>query len=99
MSFFPEQGSNGTFQLSLHGQDALAFSVSPEQIVNSGTVQVLVRDPNLVDYEKTTIMTVKVREKGPIPFYSNLLATFYLTTKNWDLESGDSLKYHFPIVS
>lgn len=63
LDFFLEQGSNGTFQLSLQGQDALAFSVSPQQIVNAGTVQVLVRDSNLVDYEKTHTMTMKVREK------------------------------------
>ncbi|KAJ6667795.1 hypothetical protein lerEdw1_016116 [Lerista edwardsae] len=60
VAYDPDKGSNGTFQLSLQGQDAAAFSVSPQLIVNSGTVQVLVRDSSLVDYEKTTTMTVEI---------------------------------------
>ncbi|XP_066469039.1 cadherin-related family member 2 [Tiliqua scincoides] len=56
----PDKGSNGTFQLYLQGQDASAFSVSPQQIVNTGTVEVLVRDSNLVDYEETPMMTVTI---------------------------------------
>lgn len=61
--FTLEQGQNGTFQLFLRGPDALAFSVSPGQIVNEGTVQVLVRNSSLVDYETITTMTVEVRER------------------------------------
>lgn len=57
----PLQGSNGTFLLSLGGPDATAFSVSPEKAAGSADVQVLVRDPSLVDYEKQTVMLVQVR--------------------------------------
>lgn len=57
----PLQGSNGTFLLSLWGPDAAAFSVSPEKAAGSADVQVLVRDPSLVDYEKQTVMRVQVR--------------------------------------
>ncbi|XP_070595066.1 cadherin-related family member 2 isoform X2 [Erythrolamprus reginae] len=60
VAYDPDKGENGTFQLFLRGPDALAFSVSPRQIVNEGTVQVLVRNPSLVDYEITTTMRVEI---------------------------------------
>ncbi|KAH0629899.1 hypothetical protein JD844_012375 [Phrynosoma platyrhinos] len=60
VAYDPDKGSNGTFQLSLQGPDALAFSVSPQQIVNEGAVQVLASSPGLVDYEKTPTMTVEI---------------------------------------
>nr|KAF6479422.1 cadherin related family member 2 [Molossus molossus] len=56
----PDKGSNGTFLLSLGGPDAAAFSISPEKAAGSADVQVLVRDPLLVDYEKQTVMLVQV---------------------------------------
>ncbi|XP_036279960.1 cadherin-related family member 2 isoform X1 [Pipistrellus kuhlii] len=56
----PDKGSNGTFLLSLGGPDAAAFSVSPEKAAGSADVQVLVRNPSLVDYEKQTVMWVQV---------------------------------------
>lgn len=55
------QGSNGTFLLSLGGPDAEAFSVSPERAAGSAEVQLLVKAPSLVDYEKQTVMLVQVR--------------------------------------
>nr|XP_034961706.1 cadherin-related family member 2 isoform X3 [Zootoca vivipara] len=60
VAYDPDKGSNGTFQLSLRGPDAFAFSVSPQKIVNEGTVQVLVSNSSLVDYEKTPTMTVEI---------------------------------------
>ncbi|KAF0883542.1 CDHR2 protein, partial [Crocuta crocuta] len=57
----PRQGgSNGTFLLSTRGPDAEAFSVSPERAAGSVDVQVLVRAPALVDYERKTVMLVQV---------------------------------------
>ncbi|XP_016052626.1 PREDICTED: cadherin-related family member 2 [Miniopterus natalensis] len=56
----PDKGLNGTFLLSLRGPDAAAFSVSPEKAAGSADVQVLVKDPRLVDYEKQTVMLVQV---------------------------------------
>ncbi|ETE66163.1 Cadherin-related family member 2 [Ophiophagus hannah] len=53
-------GENGTFQLFLRGPNALAFTVSPRQIVNEGNVQVLVRNSSLVDFETTTTMSVEI---------------------------------------
>ncbi|XP_077613393.1 cadherin-related family member 2 [Crocuta crocuta] len=56
----PDKGSNGTFLLSTRGPDAEAFSVSPERAAGSVDVQVLVRAPALVDYERKTVMLVQV---------------------------------------
>ncbi|XP_017524056.1 cadherin-related family member 2 [Manis javanica] len=56
----PDKGRNGTFLLSLGGPDAEAFSVSPARAAGSADVQVLVRVPSLVDYERHTVMLVQV---------------------------------------
>ncbi|XP_063148188.1 cadherin-related family member 2 [Candoia aspera] len=60
VAYDPDKGQNGTFQLFLKGPDALAFSVSPRQIANEGTVQLVVSNSSLVDYENTTTMTVEI---------------------------------------
>ncbi|XP_013925416.1 PREDICTED: cadherin-related family member 2 isoform X2 [Thamnophis sirtalis] len=60
VAYDPDKGENGTFQLFLRGPDAPAFSVSPRQIVNEGTVQVIVINSNLVDYETATTMSVEI---------------------------------------
>lgn len=44
----------------MEGIDAEAFSVSPERAAGSATVQVVVRNSELVDYEKKTVMEVQV---------------------------------------
>ncbi|XP_004737588.1 cadherin-related family member 2 [Mustela putorius furo] len=56
----PDKGNNGTFLLSVGGPDAEAFSVSPDRAAGSTDVQVLVRAPELVDYEDKTVMLVQV---------------------------------------
>ncbi|OWK12374.1 CDHR2 [Cervus elaphus hippelaphus] len=53
-------GNNGTFLLTLGGPDVDAFSVSPQRAAGSVDVQVLVRDPSLVDYERQSVMLVQV---------------------------------------
>ncbi|XP_060096175.1 cadherin-related family member 2 [Heteronotia binoei] len=60
VAYDPDKGSNGTFQLSLRGPDAFAFSVTPQQIVNVGTVQVLVSISSVLDYEKIPTHSVTV---------------------------------------
>ncbi|XP_040832163.1 cadherin-related family member 2 isoform X2 [Ochotona curzoniae] len=59
-AYDPDKGRNGTFQLTLAGADANAFSVSPERVAGSAEVQVLVRAPQMVDYENKTVMQVQV---------------------------------------
>ncbi|OBS65461.1 hypothetical protein A6R68_05980 [Neotoma lepida] len=53
-------GDNGTFLLSLEGSDAEAFNVSPERAAGYVSVQVVVRNSEMVDYEKKTVMFVQV---------------------------------------
>ncbi|XP_054833160.1 cadherin-related family member 2 isoform X2 [Eublepharis macularius] len=62
VAYDPDKDSNGTFQLSLRGLDMFAFSVSPQQIVNVGTIQVLVSNSSALDYEKIPnhSMTVEI---------------------------------------
>ncbi|XP_035298870.1 cadherin-related family member 2 [Cricetulus griseus] len=60
VAYDPDQGDNGTFLLSLDGEDADAFNVSPERAAGSVSVQVVVRNSEMVDYEKKPVMYVKV---------------------------------------
>ncbi|XP_048648004.1 cadherin-related family member 2 isoform X2 [Marmota marmota marmota] len=60
VAYDPDKGENGTFLLSLEGPDAGAFSVSPELAAGSVNVQVLVKESEMVDYERKTEMTVQV---------------------------------------
>ncbi|XP_006763777.1 PREDICTED: cadherin-related family member 2 [Myotis davidii] len=79
----PDKGSNGTFLLSLEGPDATAFSVSPEKAAGSADVQVLVRDPSLVDYEKQTVMLVQVVATDSVSRNSSVaLVTIHLRDIN-----------------
>ncbi|XP_060053178.1 cadherin-related family member 2 isoform X2 [Erinaceus europaeus] len=54
----PDKGKNGTFLLDL--AEPSAFSVSPQRAVGSAEVQVLVRTPAEVDYEKHPVMLLEV---------------------------------------
>ncbi|XP_027574630.1 cadherin-related family member 2 isoform X1 [Pipra filicauda] len=56
----PDKGINSSFKLSLQGPNASAFDVSPEMIVGTGEVQILVHDPSLVDYEISHVMVVQI---------------------------------------
>ncbi|NWI59031.1 CDHR2 protein, partial [Calyptomena viridis] len=56
----PDKGINSSFKLSLQGPNAEAFTVSPEVIVGTGEVQLLVYDPSLVDYEISHVMVVQI---------------------------------------
>ncbi len=60
INLFMIQGQNSRFNLRLEGPDKDAFSVSPSTGVGEGSVQVIVKDPSAVDFEKKTVMTVQV---------------------------------------
>ncbi|KAL1784711.1 cadherin-related family member 2 [Sigmodon hispidus] len=60
VAYDPDQGDSGTFLLSLTGTDAEAFNVSPERAAEYVNVQVVVRNSEMVDYEKSTVMSVEV---------------------------------------
>ncbi|XP_075456893.1 cadherin-related family member 2 isoform X2 [Ascaphus truei] len=56
----PDKDQNGAFELYLQGPDANYFSVSPSRVLNTGQVQVLIRDSAAVDYEKVDKMSVEI---------------------------------------
>ncbi|NXE42329.1 CDHR2 protein, partial [Ptilorrhoa leucosticta] len=56
----PDKGINSSFELSLQGPNAAAFSVFPTTIVGSGEVQILVLNSSLVDYEISHVMVVQI---------------------------------------
>ncbi|NXJ23148.1 CDHR2 protein, partial [Dicrurus megarhynchus] len=56
----PDKGINSSFELSLQGPNAAAFSVFPTTIVGSGEVQILVQNSSLVDYEISHVMVVQI---------------------------------------
>ncbi|XP_036607213.1 cadherin-related family member 2 [Trichosurus vulpecula] len=60
VAYDPDKGLNGTFLLSLSGPDHMAFTVSPEKVVNTGEVQVLVWQSNLVDFEVKQTMEIEI---------------------------------------
>ncbi|NWY47955.1 CDHR2 protein, partial [Sylvia atricapilla] len=56
----PDKGINSSFELSLQGPNANAFTVSPTTIVGTGEVQILVQNSTLVDYEISHVMVVQI---------------------------------------
>nr|DBA30926.1 TPA: hypothetical protein GDO54_006850 [Pyxicephalus adspersus] len=56
----PDKDQNGAFNLYLRGKDADYFTVSPTRVTNTGLVQVLVKNPEAIDYEKVQKMYVEI---------------------------------------
>ncbi|XP_023791618.1 cadherin-related family member 2 isoform X1 [Cyanistes caeruleus] len=56
----PDKGINSSFELSLQGPNANAFTVFPTTIVGAGEVQILVQNSSLVDYEISHVMMVQI---------------------------------------
>ncbi|XP_067852463.1 cadherin-related family member 2 [Heptranchias perlo] len=56
----PDQGINGTFMLSLHGQYASVFRVSPKEIRNEGLVQIIVTNSSAIDYELVHVIKIEI---------------------------------------
>ncbi|NXY50681.1 CDHR2 protein, partial [Ceuthmochares aereus] len=56
----PDKGINSSYELYLQDPDDKAFAVSPSKIVGTGEVQILVQNPDLVDYEISHVMVVQI---------------------------------------
>ncbi|XP_077328531.1 cadherin-related family member 2 isoform X2 [Lithobates pipiens] len=56
----PDKDQNGAFNLYLRGKDADYFTVSPTRVINTGLVQVLVKDSKAIDYEIVPMMNVEI---------------------------------------
>ncbi|KAK9963386.1 hypothetical protein ABG768_006576 [Culter alburnus] len=59
----PDQRENSEFNLKLDGPDKDAFSVSPRSGLGESSVQVTIKDPQAVDYEKKKVMYVQIVAK------------------------------------
>ncbi|KAJ8266060.1 hypothetical protein GJAV_G00125450 [Gymnothorax javanicus] len=55
-----DEGVNSRFELHLQGPDKDAFALSPPWAESSSSVQILVRNPSDVDYEKNKFMIIEV---------------------------------------
>ncbi|XP_077042460.1 cadherin-related family member 2 isoform X1 [Agelaius phoeniceus] len=60
VAYDPDKGINSSFELSLQGPNANAFTVFPTTIVGAGEVQILVQNSSLVDYEISHVMVVQI---------------------------------------
>ncbi|NWH70773.1 CDHR2 protein, partial [Piaya cayana] len=56
----PDKGINSSYELYLQDPNNKAFTVSPSKIVGTGEVQILVQNPDLVDYEINHVMVVQI---------------------------------------
>ncbi|XP_010898483.2 cadherin-related family member 2 isoform X1 [Esox lucius] len=56
---------NGKFELHLEGPDKNAFTVLPSVAYSESEIQILVKNPDDVDYEKSTSMVVQIVAKDP----------------------------------
>ncbi|KAM9311639.1 cadherin-related family member 2 [Gastrophryne carolinensis] len=56
----PDKDQNGAFVLYLTGPDADYFTVSPTRVINTGLVQILVKNSEAIDYEKVHEMHVEI---------------------------------------
>ncbi|XP_069725418.1 cadherin-related family member 2 [Phaenicophaeus curvirostris] len=56
----PDKGINSSYELYLQDANDKAFTVSPSKIVGTGEVQILVQNPDLVDYEISHVMVVQI---------------------------------------
>nr|XP_017214654.2 cadherin-related family member 2 [Danio rerio] len=76
-------GENSTFNLHLDGPDKDAFRVSPTSGMGESTVQVLVKDPQAVDYEIKQIMNVQIiAVDANADFTSTATVTIHLNDTN-----------------
>ncbi|XP_048032218.1 LOW QUALITY PROTEIN: cadherin-related family member 2 [Megalobrama amblycephala] len=85
----PDQRENNKFNLELVGDDKDAFSVSPSSGVGDSTVQVTIKDPQAVDYEKKKVMYVQIIAKDAKD--ENFISTASVTININDIND------HFPV--
>lgn len=67
--FDHDQGTNGTFRLTLEDGDADMFEVTPGEGINEASFSIRVRDSEQLDYERLKVanFTLVAREKGEAP--------------------------------
>ncbi|KAG8439376.1 hypothetical protein GDO86_005547 [Hymenochirus boettgeri] len=84
-AYDPDKDKNGAFILYLRGKNKDFFSVSPSKVQNAGLIQILVKDPLAVDYEKVHQMEVEIvanDTSNPIDCCSYALVTINIIDIN-----------------
>ncbi|NWV13375.1 CDHR2 protein, partial [Ptilonorhynchus violaceus] len=97
----PDKGINGSYELSLQGPNADAFTVFPTTIVGTGEVQILVYDPSLVDYEISHVMVVQIiaNDTGnPTDCCSTATVTINLIDSNDHIPEFPQSTYHLNVM-
>ncbi|NXR44504.1 CDHR2 protein, partial [Hippolais icterina] len=97
----PDKGINSSFELSLQGRNANAFTVFPTTIVGTGEVQILVQNSSLVDYEISHVMVVQIiaNDTGnPTDCCSTATVTIDLTDSNDHIPEFPQSTYNLSVV-
>ncbi|XP_075716166.1 cadherin-related family member 2 [Rhinoderma darwinii] len=74
----PDKDQNGAFNLYLRGKYADCFTVRPQRIINTGLVQILVKDSVAIDYEIVHQMEIEV-VANDTDFVSDCCSVAYVT--------------------
>ncbi|XP_016140663.1 cadherin-related family member 2 [Sinocyclocheilus grahami] len=94
----PDQGQNSTFKLRLEGPDKDAFAVSPSTGLGESIVQVIIKDPSAVDYEKNTVMSVQIiAEDASADFTSTASVIININDVNDNFPEFEEDAYEFSI--
>ncbi|KAL1261800.1 hypothetical protein QQF64_007065, partial [Cirrhinus molitorella] len=94
----PDQGQNSKFNLRLEGPDKEAFAVSPSTGQGESSVQVTIKDPSAVDYEKKTVMSVQIiAEDASASFTSTVSVTINIIDLNDNFPKFEKEAYDFSV--
>ncbi|RXN29103.1 cadherin-related family member 2 [Labeo rohita] len=95
----PDQGQNSRFNLHLEGPDKEAFAVSPSAGQGESSVQVTIKDPSAVDYEKKTVMSVQIiaEDASDKSFTSMVTVTINIKDVNDNFPKFENETYEFSV--
>ncbi|KAA0709619.1 Cadherin-related family member 2 [Triplophysa tibetana] len=92
----PDQGEHSRFELLLDGPDKDAFSVTPTTGVGDSSVQVTIKDPNIVDFEKKRTMSVEIIAKdASVDITFRATVTINITDMNDNIPEFEKESYVF----
>ncbi|NXC00037.1 CDHR2 protein, partial [Orthonyx spaldingii] len=97
----PDKGINSSYELTLQGPSAAAFTVFPTTIVGTGEVQILVQNSSLVDYELSHVMVVQIiaNDTGnPTDCCSTATVTIDLIDSNDHIPEFPQSTYNLSVV-